>query len=228
MSSSILLISRFSNESVAIKKDLQKMGDMAVEWVNTAPEALRRLSQGRVHLVVFNLDIVATKQVNLVKELRKLGYLYPMIILSKVSARDCQKLISRMKDVVVLEKPYEAREFSGVLEKMLEGDNVAQRIHRRYSANQEVVISPFQYRAPISGHVKSLSLGGAFFEYTSSPIRVGEVVKVTFDLKQTNRRYDMNARVMWTTERSPWGGGRGAGLKFISSGDVYQTLMQKL
>jgi response regulator RpfG family c-di-GMP phosphodiesterase len=228
LSKKILLISKFSPEAVLVKRDIQEYTTLDVIWVKTAPEAIEAIIKGDISLIVFNFDNFTNAKVDLAEKLRGLGYEIPMILLSKLVAKDASKLIAKMQRTVLLETPYEQKEFSGVIKKFLRGDKVHQRFYRRFYTNQISKIEIFKNRKELNGKVKNLSLGGAFLEFDGTMLRVGDVIRLRFELKEVNRSYDVMAKIAWIVEKSPWGDGRDAGLRFVKTEEVYQSLLKRM
>lgn len=214
MEKRILLISRFTPEAVVIKRDIEAYTHIKVDWVRTAPEAIERLTRGNVSLLVFNLDTVNQRKIEVCRKLRGLGYEFPLVILSRFVAKDIAKIVSRMRDTVLLETPVEQKEFGGVLEKMIRGDHVRQRYYKRFYTSQAIQAEFFRHEKPVGGKVRNLSMGGAFLEFVHGHLKPGDLILLKFDLNEVQRSYNIAARVMWTIEHSPWGKGKGAGLRF--------------
>jgi len=105
---------------------------------------------------------------------------------------------------------------------------VKQRIFRRFYTEEEAHLELFKGGTSIQSKVRNLSKGGAFIEYKGPPISVGEMLRVNIELKKVERRYEFNAKVVWSAKVSPWGEDPGVGIQFIKSGQVYQNLLRKM
>jgi len=226
MKNKVLLISRLNEESLALKKEVARNQSFDVQLATTAKEALKTLSSDETDLVIFNMDIFTAKKIQVATDLRALGHNLPVLVLADAIGADAYSLISDMKGTVLLEKPFENKDFHGITEKLVAGRDVQQRFFRRFYTNQLAELEIFKSGQAFPMRVRNLSKGGAFVEYKLGNLQTGDVVRVAVELKEVSRKYDMTAKVVWTTPKSPWGDGRGAGLEFINSGDVYRFLLQ--
>jgi PilZ domain len=177
-------------------------------------------------LVVLNhLEFTVRQQIEL-DQLREAGYLGQVLVLAKPPTADILSDFQDRDNVVFLEKPFENRDFDGMVRKILNAREVSQRIHRRYNTAQEVAIEAFGKNMSYTSRVCNLSVGGAYLEFISPPaIAEGELVRLTFDLSEMNRTYTMPARVVWQKKAADRVG-VALGVEFIGPGDVKKTLLR--
>jgi response regulator RpfG family c-di-GMP phosphodiesterase len=229
MKKQVLLVSRLNDESNVIKKDFLKTNQFYVEQASTSTQAIERISSQKVDLIVLNMDTFTPKRIKLATDLKNLGYNFPLLLLAKTVLPESLKSLGNLPSAALLEKPYEVRDLAGISEKLLEGRQCKQRIFRRYMTDEVAHLEIFNKTGEnIPSRVRNLSKGGAFLEYTGMPINVGDILRVAIDLKEVDKSYDLNGRVVWSTTVSPWGSDPGIGIEFIPSKYVYSNLLRKM
>ncbi len=176
-------------------------------------------------VIVLNHVEWGARQQKDIFELRDIGYTGPILVVAKITGEESVEKLQSMDQVVFLEKPFEPRDFEGIIRKMLHARAVAQRIHRRYLTAQDVEIEPFGKNATYYSRVVNLSAGGAYLEFMSNaPVNEGELVRVRFDLSELNRTYTMPARIVWA--RKSANTSVAVGVEFIGPGDVKKNLLR--
>lgn len=226
--SQVLLIGKRNEETVALKQQLTKNTGYEVELVSLAQRAIQRLSQGKVDLCVFNFDLFTKEKIKLATDLRAFGYDFPVLVLSRIIAQDAYEAIQNMHDTILLEKPFEQKDLTGLSEKLIKRHPVQQRFHRRFYTNQSTLVSPFAGGTPLEAKIFNLSRGGAYMETKAPELNVGDIVQLNVELREVYRRYNVNAKVIWKRSESIWGQGMGHGLEFIKAKDVYRDLLHKI
>lgn len=177
-------------------------------------------------LVVLNHLEYGIRQHLELNQLREAGYVGQILVLAKPLGPEVVTEFQSQENLILLEKPFETRDFEGVVRKILNAREVAQRIHRRYNTAQECEIEPFGKNATYISRVCNLSVGGAYLEFISPPpLAEGELVRLRFDLSEMNRTYTMPARVVWS-KRAANKSGSALGVEFIGPGDVKKTLLR--
>ncbi|MEQ1875258.1 MAG: PilZ domain-containing protein [Bdellovibrionia bacterium] len=228
MKDRILVVGRLNPESLAIQKSLKEDGQFDVSLVTRAPDAMDTITRQNIDLMIMNLQNFTKAKVQLASDLRSLGYGFPVLVLAHIIAADTYKIVSDIPNTILLEKPYEIKDLTGISEKLIDGRNVRQRIFRRYQTNETAELELFKNGQAISGKLRDLSRGGAFVEYSGPDLVTGDMLRMNIDLKQVARRYEVNAKVVWTTRKSPWGEEPGVGVEFIKQRDYYQNLLRKM
>lgn len=228
MKDRILIVSRMNPESLAMQKTLIEDGKFDAELTNTASEAIEKITRQNIELLIMNLGNFTKNKVQLAQDLRSLGYGFPIMILAHIITTDTHKIISDLSNTVLLEKPYELKDLTGLSEKLIDGRPVRQRIFRRYYTNETAQLELFKGGQAITSKIRNLSRGGAFIEYKGPQLALGDVLRLNIDLKQVSRHYEVNAKVVWATQKSPWGDDPGVGVEFIKSKDFYQNLLRKI
>lgn len=225
----ILLIGRRSEEVVGLKYMFARNSGYEVELVSVAQKAIQRLTRRDVDLCVFNFDLFTKEKIKMATDLRTLGYEFPVLVLSRIIATDAYEAIKEMQGTILLEKPFEQKDLLGISEKMIKGAQVAQRVQRRFYTNQKAFLSGFGADTKTDAKLLNLSRSGAYIEHKggASPGK-GELIQLNVQLNEVYREYNVNARVVWSSNRGVWGLGRGLGVEFIKTQDIYRDLLNKI
>jgi len=54
------------------------------------------------------------------------------------------------------------------------------------------------------------------------------MVRLNVSLRDVHKKYDLDAKVVWTTKKGKLSGGKGIGVEFMKGSDVYRNLLSKL
>lgn len=224
----ILLIGKRNEEIVALKQQLSRNTGYEVELASLAQRAIQRITTGRIDLCVFNFELFTKDKIKMATDLRTLGYEFPVLVLSRIIAMDAYEAIQNMHHTILLEKPFEHKDLTGICDKMISNLPVSQRHHRRFYTNQFASVAPFKGGAAIDAKLYNLSRGGAYIETPKDTVKTGDVVQLNIQLQEVYRKYNVNAKVIWTKKDGLWGTGPGVGVEFIKAKDVYRDLLHKI
>jgi Tfp pilus assembly protein PilZ len=228
MKDQILVVGRLTDETKQIRKHLIDGGQFVVDLATTAPEAIDKITRDKPSLMIMNVENFTRRKVQLATDLRTLGFHMPIMVVANIIASNTYQILGDLTSTVLLEKPFELKDLSGLSEKLIDGRAVKQRIFRRFYTDEEADLQLFRSGQNISSKIRNLSKGGAFIEYKGPAISVGEMLRLNIDLKQVARRYEVNAKVVWSAKVSPWGEDPGVGVQFVKDKDVYQNLLRKI
>lgn len=208
----------------SLKKDYRNLGFSSVHH-----QGLIASMDQPAALVVLNHVEFGEKQQADFEILRQSGYRGQILVISKTPSFTIKEFLQVQKNTVLLEKPFETRDFEGIVRKVLNERAISQRVHRRYNTAQECEISPFGKNATYQSKVCNLSVGGAYLEFMAPPqIAEGELVRMRFDLVEMNRTYTMPARVVWAKRAANVAAKMPVayGVEFIGPGDVVTNLVR--
>lgn len=156
---------------------------------------------------------------------RRNGFLSPIMLLSKITDPSSIVRVESLSNCVLVEKPFDEKDLKGIAEKFLNTELVQQRKFRRYSTQQMVNVSSYTTDFRADTRVNNMSLGGLCLEGAVSGLRVGEVLKINFNLDKLNVERVMNGRVVWVDHDSPK---VSAGIQFMKETEVYTHLLQEI
>lgn len=227
MVSKILLVGSLSEEIRDIQQTLNKNKLYSVERVEDIRGAIHKMKNGIVHLALINHELLNKNRLSTTQLIRKEAYDVPIIMLARAISREALEESQRLSKVVVLEKPCESKELYGVTSKLISGEIVSQKIHRRFYTNQNTQIIHMGGVSEVSATMLNLSKGGAYVE-TSANIHLNGLVKMSVSLEDLSKTYEVNAKVVWSTPQGRWGQGQGVGLQFIHAKDIYRNLLSNL
>lgn len=228
MSSKILLVGSNAEATREIRNLLTLNKLYKVIQAADGHEAIRKLSQDKMNLIMCEMDVLTEEKMNVVKNFRGLGYGFPTLMLAKAIAPKAIDLLKLYPKTVILEKPFEHKHFFGVISKLLEGREVPQQSHKRFYTNQETVVEQIGKNQKYEGAMLNLSKGGAYLEIADANADVRGIIKMKVSLNEMDKQYEVNARVVWNSKNSLWGKGQGVGVEFIQAKDVYRNLLNNL
>lgn len=224
----ILLISRFSQETLHLKNAMAVYPQYQIDWVRTPQQATDTLAKNAPDMVIINVDHFNQQKQALALQMRQMGLGFPILFLCNSGARLFSKVSRRLGHTGILEKPCGERELIGVIEKLRQGKRVAQRSYRRYETDQHADIEFWNSGRKIEGQMHNLSLGGAQLSVRDSNVRVGDVLKLNVDLEKISKRHEVNATVIWKGEYDPLTQSSQVGLRFVKTVEIYQSLLNRL
>ncbi|MCC6277638.1 MAG: PilZ domain-containing protein [Oligoflexia bacterium] len=223
-----LLVSRKTDDAFRIKTEVERNKLYKVELEESASGAIEKIKEGDVHCLVFNFESFKTTKMPLVKSLREAGYTFPIIVFAEYVQKESLLEMAKLTKAVVIERPFEPKDVWGICEKLVQGYDVPQRVHRRFYTNQTAVFEKVVSGELVQGRIYNLSKGGAYIEVTEGKVGLGDLVKVEIHLDKVSRSYNVDAQVVWTSQKGGWLGKPAAGVRFITAGDVYRNLLEKL
>lgn len=216
MGANILLIGRSGEETNTLKRELKRQEVYSVDVATTPNQAIDNLTSNRVDLLVFNTEILTKKKLSMASDLRDIGTQFPVLLLANSIMADAVEDLNKSKGTVFLEKPFEVKDFFGITDKLISGQEVRQRIFRRFQTYQEGSFSKHPALDMITAvRIRNLSQGGAYFEYEGrSHAQIGDQIYLGIPLQQVQKEYKMKAKVVWTTQPAAIGR-HGLGVEFI-------------
>jgi len=187
------------------------------------------LKAKNIHLLLMQTGNLATQDIAYAQTLRKLGYAYPMLMITdKIGNTNIEELNEKHK-IYFLERPFELRTLKGLARKLMVVKSVPQQVFRRYRTNLLATLETFISGEKYDTHMFNLSKGGAYFELTKRPVvSVGDLLRLKVHLADVEREHHVHGRVVWTTHKGHAAGGYGLGVKFMKSTDIYRRLLEKV
>jgi Tfp pilus assembly protein PilZ len=187
------------------------------------------LNQRSIQLLLFETNRFSDPDLQLVKDLRNDGFIYPLLIVGEaIEVPNLLTSIDKLKSCF-LAKPFEYKSLKGVVQKLMASRTVPQQMHRRFRTQQNAVIEPYLTGDTITTKMFNLSVGGAYFEIDGQQrVSVGDLVRLKVNLNDVLREHCVNARVVWTTRKGTNGVGAGIGVRFIKGHDIYRQLIDKV
>ncbi len=226
MISKILIIGNRTESIHELKQKLVRNRTYSVKLVESIDMAVTSLSHQAYHLVIMDLEHVTDDRIQLASNLKRLGYGFPILILGKTFSKTCFAKVEKISRLILLEKPFEEKDFMGIVSKMITGRDIKQKQHRRFRTNQPASLALYGQDKAMPAKMLNLSKGGANIELGELNVEVGKIIKLNIELDQMSRQYEVNARIVWVTNGSKEG--RQIGLEFIHASDVYRNLLSDL
>ena len=223
-----LLVSPKNSDSEKICTELSRNKLYRINTVDKAADVLAKLKEARIHCLVFNLDKFTADKTAFASQIRDLGYGFPIIIFATYLQKNALEALKKVKKVVLIEKPFESKDIWGIAQKMVQGDQVPQRIHRRFYTNQKLQLQNAMSGDNYLGKMYNLSRGGAYVEVDNAQFAAGDIIKITIPLDKVSKSYSLDAEVVWYTQRGFWKGAPAIGVRFVKPDDIYRNLLDKL
>jgi hypothetical protein len=215
--STIFLASRTEQENYILQKKLEPLEYefRGLGFAGVHPVGLPASVDQMTAAVVFNFNEWTNKEAVHLEELKRIGYRGPVLVIAKGDVTKAVRTAKATPGLVFLEKPFEMKDILGIIRKMLLARAVSQRVHRRFATSQDAEVSFMNGGGTHSSRVRNLSKGGAYLEFLQpAPVKVGEMVNLKLELKDVNRTYSMQAKVVWTSRTNTRGAG--IGVEFVS------------
>ncbi len=182
-----------------------------------------------IHLVLMQTGNVAKQDIAYAQTLRKLGYAYPMLMITDTAADINVEEMHEKHKICFLERPFELKTLKGLARKLMVSRAVPQQVFRRYRTNLMATLETFISGEKYETHMFNLSRGGAYFELSKKPgVSVGDLLRLKVHLSDVEKEHNVHGRVMWTTHKGHAAGGYGLGVKFMKSTDIYRRLLEKV
>ena len=230
MVSKVLLVGPMNEESRELQHNLNRNKLYSVERVDDSRTAVQKMKSNIIHLVMFNMDVFNEDKLQTPLLLRRETYEVPVLMLAKAISPQALEYAQSLTKMVVLEKPYEIKDLYGITSKLTGGREVPQRFHRRFYTKQTAHVETLGDARLHNATMLNLSKGGAYLELKDAPTTfdLRGIVKMCVPLGDLNKKYEVNAKVVWSSPNGMWGTGHGLGLQFIQAKDVYRNLLNNL
>lgn len=222
----VFIASRTEQENYILQKKLESLEhefkDVKFSSVHTAGlvMAVDRMTAS----IILNLTEWTQKEAILIQELRRAGYAGPILVMTKADPDVVNRDLRAVSGVVFLPKPFDSRDLLGIVRKQVMARTVPQQKFRRYPTLQDAEVVVESTGGRVVTRVRNLSKGGAYLEFmTPTPLRVGEMVTVTLELKELHRTYTFPAKVVWANRHG--NRGLGIGVEFTGRGDVQRSIL---
>ena len=187
------------------------------------------LQTKNIHLLMMQTGNLAKQDIQYAQQLRKLGYVYPMLMITDVLGDINIHELHEKHRIYFLERPFELNTLKGLARKLMVARTVPQQVFRRYRTNLMATLETFISGDKYETHMFNLSKGGAYFELNKKPqVAIGDLLRLKVHLSDFDREHQMHARIVWTTHRGHAAGGYGLGVRFMKGSDVYRSLLERV
>lgn len=228
----VILASRTEQENFILHKKLEDLGSQfrGLEFVGVHPQGVSAALDKSTGAVILNLSEWTSRESKHLDHVRSLSYNGPVLITAKGEVTDAIQALKSRQNVSFLPKPYELKSMQGILRKYLLARSVAQQLHRRFATEQDAAIESASGKIPkMLSTVRNLSKSGALLELPlSSTFKVGDLVRLTLELKDLKRTYLMPAKVVWTSKSAGRVAGTAigtVGVMFVGRPDVARQIV---
>jgi response regulator RpfG family c-di-GMP phosphodiesterase len=212
-----------------IESEILSRGNCSVHTVDTLRELFDYVANGKINSLIFNLKVF---DANTLKVIQKIKTMTPnlsttIVTSTKIQNLDYQKL-REYKEIVVVEKPIKAGDFSRLTDRLVQGLPIYYREHKRFVTKQTLHMEKVTNNAKYDGYVYNISKGGAYIELAKGILNPGDLCRVSIKLDQISKAHNFHAEVVWISPKGQNQAGPAAGLKFISEEEMYSSLLEKV
>ncbi len=220
----LYLASKTEEENLIVRRRIECLTSefSKLRFVGLHPQGLAMSAHEKMTVVVLNLPEWTHSEMRYVRDARAAGYNGPILVMAKSNGSAALRNLRAMNGVVFLEKPFVTKDLVGIVRKMLLARVVAQRIHRRFNTDEMAELEFYGRNDRYATKMTNLSKGGAFVEFPhAAPVKIGDMLRMTIELKKVSRVYTVPARVVWTAKG---GAGTGVGVEFVGVPDIERTI----
>lgn len=233
----IYCASRTEQENLLVRRKIQSLFQEfpQLQFIGLHPQGLPVLRSEKPTLAIINVFEWKNAETEAIEGLRNAGYRGPILVIASQAQEGLLAQVRALAGVVVMQKPFEPRELVGVVRKMLLAPEVAQQKYRRFATDQGAEISLTGQEGIFQARMCNMSKGGACLETWGqesgglAPLQTGDMVRVKVELKDLNRIYTLQARVVWavpTVLKSSVESSISFGVQFVGTPDVTQTALE--
>lgn len=225
----VLIISTSTKEQYLLEDALQARGDTSQYKIDvTASFAQSKewwLEEGPDVLVIeFPEDDML--QGYFFNKLRKeVPETMPTIFVTPTVTAQVMALNNHLKKVRILKSPFTKEALLKTLDDIsTKRTSEKEQVHPRYSTEQEVQVDGVGLTQSLRMTMKNISKGGALLECESDPeLKPGSLLKVKIGLKDVNKFYQFDVKVVWTRQEQ----NLLIGVAFVGKDDVYNYLIKQ-
>ena len=141
------------------------------------------------------------------------------LVISKQISIYAYRQVGAMKNIVVLQSPFNFSLFDSVLKQTLDKETLSTRTQfPRFLTDEPARLIVMETGLFVPTRMRNYSPGGAFLEYKGISVRVGQNVKLNLtnqEEKLAKSYWQLTAQVIWTRDgESRTSSARGLGVKF--------------
>ena len=189
-------------------------------------ETLHIIQSRPLNLVINCTDTYDLDSSQFLKEIRSEGYQQGLLVVSSQIDPIIMPASMKVDRVHFAEKPIELKDLKGLVVKLIKAKQLPQQQFKRFRTNQRLAVESYSTGEVVESSMFNLSVGGAYFESPSKyNASIGDLIKMSVNLKDVDTKHLMNARVVWTTRKGHYSGGYGVGVKFVKNEEVYRQLL---
>lgn len=194
-----LVVSRRNEMAMQICDELETNPLHKVNLKENARNAMEIIDQGETDYLIFNFDHFGQTQVNLVDDVRKLGHVFQIFVISETVDEMAREKIKNAKDVLVIEREtIEPRDVAGMCTRIANGEDAFPRQTKRYPTRQRVKISKPEVKGKaMMANMVNVSASGAYLEYNGDTLVATDLIEIQIDLPKVKKTRIVRGKVMW-------------------------------
>lgn len=187
------------------------------------PGAIGAAISDNVNILIYDAGSMNPLMAVLIQEIRKTGFIGPILILASVPQGMDITDFKKLKNVHILEKPYVKSQLLGVVKNCITDTEAKARRYQRFDVQESAVLETYNSDFKVETTINNISKNGVRIEGSLSGIKKGDLLRVHFNFDQIQKERVMSARVVW--KKTDGDSKEEAGLEFVSQQAVYQYLL---
>lgn len=224
----VLMFPEHKSDAAELEATVRSTGHCTVEVIETATQLISRVTQGDVNGLVCSVVNFDLPLMNLLSKAKDLCRSMLTVVVSEKVDEKVVSALKRADRIVSVDKPHSIKSMSLLCERIVQGQAIAGRNHKRFTTNQSARIQKLESNEVMDAHVYNMSKGGAYLELAKGAMKVKDVVKVVIQLDKLGKEHVVHGRVMWTVPRGLSENKFGLGIEFINSDEAYISMLEKI
>ena len=224
----VLMFPEHKNDANELEQAVKASGSCDVEVVENAAQLIDRAGKGDVNGLVCNVNHFDLPLLSLLTKAKDLCRRMLTVVVSESIDKKVATEIRKIDKIVNVEKPESVKSLSLLCERIVQGQEISGRNHKRFNTNQKATVQRLESSETIEAHVYNMSKGGAYLELNRGTLKAKDIVKVIIQLDSLGKEHVVHARVMWTVSRGLVENKFGAGIEFVNSDEAYISMLEKI
>ena len=224
----VLMFPEHKNDANELEQAVKASGSCDVEVVENAAQLIDRVGKGDVNGLVCNVNHFDLPLLSLLTKAKDLCRRMLTVVVSESIDKKVATEIRKIDKIVNVEKPESVKSLSLLCERIVQGQEISGRNHKRFKTNQKATVQRLESSETIEAHVYNMSKGGAYLELNRGTLKAKDIVKVIIQLDSLGKEHVVHARVMWTVSRGLVENKFGAGIEFVNSDEAYISMLEKI
>ena len=194
-------------------------------FVNAKPGSIASSIKENINILIYDAGELSPLMAVFIKEIRKTGFLGPIVILASIPQGMELQSFQKQKQVHILEKPYVKMQILGIVKNCISNTDIAARRYKRFDVHEHAVLETYSSDFKVETTINNISQNGVRIEGDLSGVKKGDLLRLHFNFDKIKKERVMSARVVW--KKIDGDKKEEAGLEFVSQKAVYQYLLNQ-
>jgi len=223
---STVLLQSFSHGEFGEIKEMLTNHMIDVEATYDKKSTISYLRFETPQLLIIEKRRLEKRDLHYIAEIRNYKYDRPIIIIAN-ETKVSPSLLSKPGSMIhLVDAPVNEKYFLNLVKKLLIKPSLKAQRFKRHTTNVSLDIESLSNGDMFNSTLVNLSVGGMYCEFNDDPeVKMGDLVRVNFELDEIDKSRTMNGQVVWKTKKSLRNPNPGLGIKFINAQDMYNLLL---